>query len=257
MKFEQPTTFAQLGEQPLQTRLGLKKGWPLAPGNLDPQFPYGLSVSIPNVILRFQVWHKAVLTSSLRIWAICRFLTTLDSQAWEIAWARIKQESQLELQLCMEHCCSRGWRHGIAHTGEEAKRCPIVLYGSHVLVDTGTAMLATLSRPYTAPIRPSHHMTEIFSLEKRKKIAHYHNRTKGCVGHRLDMGLIIQLSVWCIPPHSCCFYHLLFGVALTNVPLATLFIHSVICRTIIMPWMQISEQTKQLVAPRGTLSNKL
>lgn len=129
MKFEQPT-FAQLGEQPLQTRLGLKKGWPLAPGNLDPQFPYGLSVSIPNVILRFQVWHKAILTSSLRIWAICRFLTTLDSQAWEIAWARIKQESQLELQLCMEHCCSRGWRHGIAHTGEEAEMSNCVLWQS-------------------------------------------------------------------------------------------------------------------------------
>lgn len=82
-------------------------------GNLDPHLPSRLSASIPNFVYRFQVQNKAVLTSSLCVWAICRFLTTLDSQAWEIAWARIKQESKLEFQLCTEHFWSRdditGW----------------------------------------------------------------------------------------------------------------------------------------------------
>ena len=95
-------------------------------------------------------------------------------------------------------------------------------------------MLATLSRPYTAPISPRHLMTEIFTLEKQKETLHHHNRTKGCVGHRLDMDLIIQFSVWCSTSHSCCFYHLLFEFVLINVLLTVLYTHSVICRTSIM-----------------------
>lgn len=161
MKLEQPSLRKVSNHcKPIWVLEGLAIGL----GHLDPLFPYGLSVSIPNLVLGFQVWNKAILTSSLCMWAICRLLTTLDSQAWEIAWARIKQESKLESQLCVEYFCSRGWHHGIAPIGEGAKRCAVLPYGSHLLNDTAIARLATWSWPYTAPICPSHLMTEIFSL---------------------------------------------------------------------------------------------
>lgn len=129
-------------------------------------------MNIPNFALGSQVWNGAIITSSLCIWATCRFLTALDSQAWAIARLGVKQACRLAFQLRMEHFGSQDdimWH--LTHVCEWAKGCTILLLtqspsGWYKHCSLSYWRLETLSRLDTAPFSRSRLMT--FWKNRRK-----------------------------------------------------------------------------------------
>lgn len=143
-------------------------------------------MKIPNFILGSQVWNGAIITSSLCIWATCRFLTALDSQAWAIARLGVKQACKLAFQLRMEHFGSQDdimWH--LTHVCEWAKGCTILLLHGHLRDDTGTAVWATRGLKHWAGLTlPPSVGAASWHLEKQKEILLCLSIEEGTASHR-------------------------------------------------------------------------
>lgn len=163
-------------------------------------------MKIPNFALGSQVWNGAIITSSLCIWATCRFLTALDSQAWAIARLGVKQACRLAFQLRMEHFGSQDdimWH--LTHVCEWAKGCTILLLtqspsGWYRHCSLSYWRLETLSRLDTAPFSRSRLMTfgktEGNVAQQKKEL-----QVAGPDHHTSPMTLVANLASG-NPPHT-------------------------------------------------------